>query len=123
MGLKKAPISGTGERNGAGDGNDLSSFGRTGTRKPLAYRRSSARLSLVVKPAFACSLPFYVCGERNGAGDGNRTRIKSLGSSHSTIELYPLLQKTIYIIFNKKQSFYYHKIFSISFAKSKIYFL
>ena len=24
-----------------------------------------------------------------GAGNGNRTRIKSLGSSHSTIELYP----------------------------------
>lgn len=31
----------------------------------------------------------------NGAGNGNRTRIKSLGSSHSTIELYPR-QKHLY---------------------------
>ena len=29
-------------------------------------------------------VPFFI-----GAGNGNRTRIKSLGSSHSTIELYP----------------------------------
>ncbi len=28
------------------------------------------------------------CVSINGAGDGNRTRIKSLGSSHSTIELH-----------------------------------
>ena len=54
-----------------------------------AYRRSSARLALVVKPVLAGSLPVCVnVGENFGAGDGNRTRIKSLGSSHSTIELH-----------------------------------
>ena len=34
---------------------------RTGAHKPLAYRDTSVSLSLVVEPAFACSLPFFMC--------------------------------------------------------------
>ena len=38
-----------------------------------------------------------------GAGNGNRTRIKSLGSSHSTIELYPQKVFYLYSYCRKKQ--------------------
>ena len=34
-----------------------------------------------------------------GAGNGNRSRIKSLGSSRSTIELYPQKQKQYTLLF------------------------
>ena len=64
-----------------------------------ADRHTSVWLSLVVEPAFAGSFPNPLiaitrkapqgCIFVIGAGNGNRTRIKSLGSSHSTIELYP----------------------------------
>lgn len=62
-----------------------------------ADRRSLARLSLVVEPADAFSLPTTALNKQKktpqgcflfiGAGNGNRTRITSLGSSRSTIEL------------------------------------
>ena len=64
-GIKKSLDLKAGERNGAGDGNELSSFVRTGAHKPLAYRDTLVSLSLVVKPAVACSLPFLcVWGEK-----------------------------------------------------------
>ncbi len=55
----------------------------------LAMTRRGGIVTVAVKPASAGSLPLIVGRVLNcGAGDGNRTRIKSLGSSHSTIELH-----------------------------------
>ena len=91
-GIKKAPISGTGERNGVCAGDELTSFVRTGARKPLAYRRSFALLSLVVKPALACSLPYSMMyGERNGAGDGKlKVKFLKLLNKHCFLALFLL---------------------------------